>query len=347
MKGSTRWALAMGALLAALLVPAASGAQVLVTELYTKVVQGQQPMVKLVATAAVSDAVVRLQRDDERTFTFRVGDLSAGASREIALDGGRGRHRWEGALEYHVGDDLQRSPLRFDTVVAAPIRVEVDKANVDLQQRHLEMTVSRPVATVAIKVLGAGNQVLTDERHDISEQSGRGPVLVRWSAGEGDQIVRIELRVFDSDGFFSGVALTPWAVRVPHEEVTFANDSARIGASEEPKLRASLGRIEEALSQHSEIRGVKLFIAGHTDTKGSAEHNLTLSRRRAQAIATWFVKQGLRLPIFFEGFGEHAPKVKTGDEVDEPRNRRADYILSVEEPVLKESSHHARWQAAN
>jgi outer membrane protein OmpA-like peptidoglycan-associated protein len=62
-----------------------------------------------------------------------------------------------------------------------------------------------------------------------------------------------------------------------------------------------------------------------------------LSQRRAQAIAAWFRKRGLRIPIAFEGFGEHALAVATADDTDEPRNRRVDYILSVEEPQLKAS----------
>jgi hypothetical protein len=51
----------------------------------------------------------------------------------------------------------------------------------------------------------------------------------------------------------------------------------------------------------------------------------------------------LKIPIAFEGFGESALLVKTADEVDEPRNRRADYILSVEEPVFKSSGFRPSW----
>ena len=34
------------------------------------------------------------------------------------------------------------------------------------------------------------------------------------------------------------------------------------------------------------------------------------------------------MAIAFEGFGETAPAVKTADNVDEPKNRRVDYVLS-------------------
>jgi hypothetical protein len=59
----------------------------------------------------------------------------------------------------------------------------------------------------------------------------------------------------------------------------------------------------------------------HTDTVATAEYNQELSTRRAQALARWFRSHGLKLPIACAGMGERALKVKTADEVDEPRNR--------------------------
>lgn len=44
---------------------------------------------------------------------------------------------------------------------------------------------------------------------------------------------------------------------------------------------------------------------------------------------------GLKIPIAYQGFGETVLEVQTKDEVDEPRNRRADYLLSIEAPRMK------------
>ena len=46
------------------------------------------------------------------------------------------------------------------------------------------------------------------------------------------------------------------------------------------------------------------------------------------AVAAWFRQHGISIPIAFAGFGETVPAVKTADNVDEPRNRRVDYVLS-------------------
>jgi hypothetical protein len=41
----------------------------------------------------------------------------------------------------------------------------------------------------------------------------------------------------------------------------------------------------------------------------------------------------LTLPILACGFGESRLAIETGDNVDEPRNRRAQYVLAAAEPV--------------
>ena len=79
-------------------------------------------------------------------------------------------------------------------------------------------------------------------------------------------------------------------------------------------------------------------------TVGPAAHNLTLSRARARSIASWFAQHGLKIGIAFEGFGESALLVKNADEVDEPKNRRVDYILAIQEPVVKTTSFHPAWK---
>src|SRR5262249_41947147 len=153
-----------------------------------------------------------------------------------------------------------------------------------------------------------------------------------------DEIVaRIEVFGFDSDGYYKGIAITPWTLSIPHEELNFKRDSSAIEEPEKPKLEASLGKITDAVNQHKDLGAITLYVAGHTDTVGTAAHNLTLSRARARSIAAWFSQHGLKISIAFEGFGESALLVKTADEVDEPKNRRVDYILALQEPVLKTS----------
>ncbi|HEY8923491.1 MAG TPA: OmpA family protein, partial [Polyangia bacterium] len=63
-----------------------------------------------------------------------------------------------------------------------------------------------------------------------------------------------------------------------------------------------------------------------------------------QSISRWFKGHGLRIPVAYEGFGESALAVQTADNVDEIRNRRVDYILSIDEPALRATGFRPSWK---
>jgi outer membrane protein OmpA-like peptidoglycan-associated protein len=226
----------------------------------------------------------------------------------------------------------------------APLQIELDKDKVDLKQHRLELKLSRDAAKVTIKVVGESGTVLADQAHEFKGQRAGTPLIITWTPSREEPIARIELFAYDTEGYYKGVALTPWAVSIPHEEVNFATGSAQIEASERPKLEASYAKIADAVSKHEALGRVTLFVAGHTDTVGGEASNLRLSQQRAQAIAAWFRKRGVKIGVAFEGFGESSPLIKTPDEVDEPRNRRADYILSLDEPTFKTSGFRPAWR---
>jgi outer membrane protein OmpA-like peptidoglycan-associated protein len=220
---------------------------------------------------------------------------------------------------------------------AAPkgkLEVTIDRAKVDLEGHRLEVKMNHAAEKVRLKVLGDTGEVLAELEQPFGGAAPGTALVVAWEPKSAAAVARIEVWGHDTDGFYAGVAVVPWSVKVPHEEVNFENDSDAIRASEVPKLEASLKAVLVAAASHKELGNVALFVAGHTDTVGGAEHNLGLSRRRAKAIAGWFRQHGLRIPVAFEGFGEHSPLVKTADEVAEPKNRRVDYILSLEPPRL-------------
>ena len=225
-----------------------------------------------------------------------------------------------------------------------PLVLRIDPERVDLEQGTLELTTSRPALRVTLRVLDISGKVLAEVEQPF-EESARQPLGVRWRGVAAADVARIEVYAYDKDGYFKGIAITPWSFVVPHEEVVFETDSAEIRASEVPKLKASAKLVREVLAKHGSLGTIRLFIAGHTDTVGSREHNLALSSKRARAIATWFRKSGLSLPIAYQGFGEQALKVVTADEVDKLDNRRVDYVLGLEPPRFKVSGRVPSWSA--
>jgi len=245
-----------------------------------------------------------------------------------------------------VGPSLSRAEGGHRATPAP--QIQIDKSKVDLANHRLEMRLSQPPADVEIVVTADSGEELASDRHDFTGRPAGSPLIVTWTPSSDAPAARIELRAHDTAGGFAGMAIVSWSVSIPHEEVVFKTDSAEIMESERPKLEASLQQISAAVAKHKDEFGhPTLFIAGHTDTVGGNAYNLKLSQARAQSIARWFKGHGLRIAVAYEGFGESALAVKTADNVDEPRNRRVDYILSVEDPALRATGFHPSWKRAN
>jgi outer membrane protein OmpA-like peptidoglycan-associated protein len=223
------------------------------------------------------------------------------------------------------------------------LELTVDRAKVDLEAHKLEVKLTRAACKVVFKVVGESGKTLAEDAQAFNGAPAGTTLAVSWSPSGAEPVMRIEVWGHDTDGNFTGVAISPWSVALAHEEVNFETDSDVIRPSEAPKLEASLGEINKILGKVQDKKP-SLFIKGHTDTVGPPEHNLELSRRRARSIATWLRAHGLKIAIAYEGFGEHTPLVKTPDETAEPRNRRIDYFLSFDPPALPTGSVAFSWK---
>ena len=117
------------------------------------------------------------------------------------------------------------------------------------------------------------------------------------------------------------------------------------GDPNSPTALTTDGRAQQpAVSRYGRFAELRLYILGHTDTVGDTDSNRKLSLERARSIAAYLRKRGLKLPIFYEGFGEQAPSVATPDETAEAANRRAEYILAVEPPALASTPFPPQWR---
>jgi outer membrane protein OmpA-like peptidoglycan-associated protein len=72
-----------------------------------------------------------------------------------------------------------------------------------------------------------------------------------------------------------------------------------------------------------------ISIVGHTDDVGSDSDNQSLSERRAAAVVTWLVGQGVPAArIHSEGRGESSPVVPNTSDANRARNRRIEFIVT-------------------
>jgi outer membrane protein OmpA-like peptidoglycan-associated protein len=118
-----------------------------------------------------------------------------------------------------------------------------------------------------------------------------------------------------------GEILTAMPMPAAHYMLFFKLDSAEL-------MPDSKHLLPEILMAIQERQPAELSVVGHTDTVESAEYNYQLGLLRANAVATQLKSLGAAPKyVTTTSRGKTDLLVKTGDQVLEPRNRRAEVIV--------------------
>ncbi|CAI8949743.1 OmpA family protein [Pseudomonas sp. fls2-241-R2A-110] len=105
--------------------------------------------------------------------------------------------------------------------------------------------------------------------------------------------------------------------------ITFATDSANIASSFYQPLNSLAGSLKEFNQNQIEI-------VGYTDSTGSRQHNMDLSQRRAQSVATYLTSQGVSgTNLSARGAGPDNPIASNGDANGRAQNRRVEVNLKA------------------
>ncbi len=114
-------------------------------------------------------------------------------------------------------------------------------------------------------------------------------------------------------------------------QITFAPGSARIDS----ETQATLDQIGDVMR---ECGALEMEIGGHTDSQGSAEGNLALSQRRAEAVLeALMTRQVLVSGLVAKGYGEENPIADNATAAGREANRRIEFRLpgrAAPEPVI-------------
>lgn len=221
--------------------------------------------------------------------------------------------------------------------VAGPdLKLSIDKGDIDVEGRTIHFSLGTVAASAEVQVFSPEGELLHVGNREYDEPPPGTRLSIGWpDLGEKGENFRLELKITDTGGYWVTTQVIRFYLEVPHEEVVFESGKWDIRPQEAHKLDKPLALLKDAVARYAKLMDVKLYVTGHTDTVGKAADNQRLSEKRAEAIAQHFIRRGLEgLPIFVRGFGEGALAVKTADNVDEVRNRRAEYIISSFVPEL-------------
>jgi OOP family OmpA-OmpF porin len=84
-----------------------------------------------------------------------------------------------------------------------------------------------------------------------------------------------------------------------------------------------LDDVADLLRENSEVR---VEIAGHTDSDGSAAYNQDLSRRRAESVRSYLVQKGISASrLTTVGYGESQPVASNATADGKAQNRRIEF----------------------
>jgi outer membrane protein OmpA-like peptidoglycan-associated protein len=98
-----------------------------------------------------------------------------------------------------------------------------------------------------------------------------------------------------------------------------------------PESHAMLDQVATLIRRHEELKRIR--IEGHTDDVGTAEFNLDLSARRAQAVLRYLVARGVASSrLETAGYGLDRPVASNATEEGRARNRRVEFLILSTEP---------------
>lgn len=91
----------------------------------------------------------------------------------------------------------------------------------------------------------------------------------------------------------------------------------------QPQSYPLLDSVVDIVSRCPELR---VLVAGHTDSDGSAQYNQILSESRAQSVVNYLVREGIsRNQLISTGYGEERPVVPNDTQANKGRNRRIEF----------------------
>jgi outer membrane protein OmpA-like peptidoglycan-associated protein len=321
--------------------PAQAG-NVIDVHLTDKVVPGQKPSLTISVHADLKSLELDLKRDDGKRVQISKDNVPRDSERTFELPQTHGRHRYRGKLNihFHSGEGGSMN-LDFTALIMPSMGLTVRHDELDLHEHALTLRAKRPLTRVDYSLTADTGQALGEGSFEAPRAATK--QRLGWEQKPG-KVLKIHLVAHDAEGFSEELDLFPWSWSVPHEELEFETGHADILPAEAPKLDKSYSLLQQGLEKYGKLLPIKLYIAGHTDTVAAADYNQRLSEKRALSIARYFRHKGFKYPIFYKGFGERKQKVKTPDNTDEARNRRAEYMLAAQSPRLGEGAGSGGWK---
>jgi outer membrane protein OmpA-like peptidoglycan-associated protein len=163
------------------------------------------------------------------------------------------------------------------------------------------------VGLAAGVILGLAAPVIAIPRERYIVDTSVAPAPLLYETLWAPPLVAIE-RPYSLDEVRYNVALRDRMRRIDIDSITFDSGSWEVAPEQQARLAAVAEAIQRVLAEHPDE---VFMIEGHTDAVGSDIDNLSLSDRRAEAVAV-ILTDAYQIPpenLVTQGYGEQHPKL--------------------------------------
>lgn len=220
----------------------------------------------------------------------------------------------------------QSTDATVDQRVAEQVaRHDAERNSRELNQTKTALAVSEQAALATAAQLRDGQQALTEAETRDADQKAQ-------LQTQSDDLTRAraDLAVSEKATVEARAELAKLvASRVTERGEVFTLSGGVIFRSNEAVLMPGAERkLDQLVKALASTPDRMVLVEGYTDSQGSAEHNLDLSQRRADAVRSYLMRQGYDAgQVEARGIGEGSPIADNATSEGRANNRRVEIVL--------------------
>ena len=209
-----------------------------------------------------------------------------------------------------------------------PLEVPMTRSTcIPISGQVLSVDKKQPIGNATVRIVSTDNEkehILVadyDGRYTYCLQVGTDFILVAEKEGYQPQKTSLSLkegnlpRVFDVNFFLPGPAVLPAAPGNVSSKMPFAEgvvivlDNIYYDFNQAVIRRGQAKDLEALAALMKQYPEMEIELGAHTDSRGSADYNLELSRQRAEAAKLFLVSKGIGADrVTTKGYGESVPR---------------------------------------
>ena len=252
---------------------------------------GQAATLLVTPHVVLKSLELTLRRDGKEIAQKRWPNPRKGRALNLRWKPPIGQSDWSAQCVGTYEDGRQTSEFKFRILSIGPLKIKVSKRDVHFEKGSLFIHSNQGLTHADIVGYDVSGTTLFDERVDLGGRSGR--LEIRFPTDTTAELKKLELKVVDLGHQWTSFRFVNWYLEIEQDQVEFESGKWELRPQEAMKINPVIKRIDEEIKRYqtdlgskgASLDGLKLYVAGCTDTVGGHADNFKLSKNQAR-IAT-------------------------------------------------------------